>query len=373
MSKRIAVLILFLTLLSETNAQNPSADWVMLFKYRIITEAISKDGSGFVAVTESEEGNNESVIIHLISTERKITFKKTVSFDGDLFQAEEIYIHDNATLIALTGLISIRDLPGYEIPLTLILDKTGKELWRTNSEMLGFLNGGNNVLLNRSNAEENTEPCFRDEKNGVDYDCIRIVNAFTGKLIELITFPGQLGLFGFVEIWDDSHLAIGNQEGDIFFKDVEDNTLWMKQREGLIAKAKVDKVYDMLIVERGLKDAVISKTGEEIWSGTLRTKKRKSEIPIDYDIAIQFGAEVLNKTPILFWRKGMIYEGLYVVGKDELNVLFHWKTFGQKFMRYTNIHYSENRNRAIARTSDRLKLDYFNFEDKQDPAKANEP
>ena len=55
MSKRIAVLILFLTLLSETNAQNPSADWVMLFKYRIITEAISKDGSGFVAVTESEE------------------------------------------------------------------------------------------------------------------------------------------------------------------------------------------------------------------------------------------------------------------------------------------------------------------------------
>lgn len=55
MSKRIAVLILFLTLLSETNAQNPSADWVMLFKYRIIIEANSKDGSGFAAVTESEE------------------------------------------------------------------------------------------------------------------------------------------------------------------------------------------------------------------------------------------------------------------------------------------------------------------------------
>ena len=107
MSKRIAVLILFLTLLSKTNAQNPSADWVMLFKYRIITEAISKNGSGFVAVTESEEGNNKSVIIHLISTERKMTFKKTVSFGGDLFQTEEIYIHDNATLIALTGLISL--------------------------------------------------------------------------------------------------------------------------------------------------------------------------------------------------------------------------------------------------------------------------
>jgi len=30
------------------NAQNPSAEWVMLFKYPIITEAISKDGSGFI-------------------------------------------------------------------------------------------------------------------------------------------------------------------------------------------------------------------------------------------------------------------------------------------------------------------------------------
>ena len=65
MSKKIAVLILFFTFLPVINAQNPSADWVMLFKYRIITEAISKDGSGFVAVTESEEGNNKSVIIHL--------------------------------------------------------------------------------------------------------------------------------------------------------------------------------------------------------------------------------------------------------------------------------------------------------------------
>jgi len=214
LSKIIAVLILLITLLTETNAQNPSANWVMLFKYRIITEAISKDGSGFVAVTESDKGNNESIIIHLISSERKMIFKKTISFDGDLFQAEELYIHDNAKLIALTGLISIRDLPGYEIPMTLILDNTGKELWRTNSEMLGFLNNGNNVLLNRYNAEEIKKPCFRDEKNGVDYACLRIVNSYTGKLIELITFPGQLGLFGFVEIWDESHMAIGNRQSE---------------------------------------------------------------------------------------------------------------------------------------------------------------
>jgi len=345
----------------------------MLFKYRIIIEAISKDGSGFVAVTKSEEGKNTSVIIHLISSERKIIFKKTISFDGDLFEAEEIYIHDNAKLVALTGSLSIRELPGYEIPLTLILDETGKELWRTNSEMLGLLNSGDDVLLIRSRAEENTEPCFRDEKNSIDYECLRIVNAFTGKLKELITFPGQLGLFGFVEIWDENHVAIGNQEGDIFFKDVEDNTLWKKQSEGLIAKAKIDKAYDMLIVERGLKDAVYSKTGNEIWTGTLRTKKIKSEMPINYVIAIQFGADGFDKTPILIWRKGMRYEGMYNVGKDELNILFHWETFGQNFMRYSNIHYSENKNRAIARTFDGLKLDYFNFENKTDPATANEP
>ena len=98
MSKRITVLILIFTFLPAINAQNPSADWVMLFKYRILIEAISKDGSGFVAVTESEEGKNKSVIIHLISSERKMIFKKTISFDGDLFEAEEIYIHDNAKL-----------------------------------------------------------------------------------------------------------------------------------------------------------------------------------------------------------------------------------------------------------------------------------
>lgn len=373
MSKIIAVLILYFTLLPLTNAQNPSADWVMLFKYRIITEALSKDGSGFVAVTESENGKYKSIIIHLISSERKMIFKKPISFDGDLFQVEEIFIHDNATLIALTGLISIRDLPGYEIPLTLILDKSGKELWRTNSEMLGFLKGGDNVLLSRKNTEENAKPCFRDEKNSVDYGCLRIVDAFTGELKELITFPGHIGLFGFVEIWDDNHLAIGTQEGDIFFKDLEDNTLWMKQSEGLIAKAKIDKAYDMLILERGQKDAVYSKAGDEIWSGTIRTKKIKSEMPIDYDIAVQFGADVLNKTPILFWREGMIFQGLYKVSKDELNMLFHWETFGQKFMRYSNIHYSENKNRAIARTLDGMKLDYFNFEFKPDPATANEP
>ncbi|MCH6575870.1 MAG: hypothetical protein IH795_11840 [Bacteroidetes bacterium] len=129
----------------------------------------------------------------------------------------------------------------------------------------------------------------------------------------------------------------------------------------------------MLIVERGLKDAVFSKTGEEIWRGTLRTKKIKSEIPVNYDMAVQFGAEVLNKTPILFWRKVMRYEGLYEVRKDELNILIHWETFGQKYMRYTNINYSKNKNRAIARTPDGLKLDYFNFENKTDPATANEP
>jgi len=182
------------------NAQNPSADWVMLFKYPIITEAISKDGSAFVAVTNTEKGINESVIIHLISSEREMIFKKPISFNGDLFKAEEIYIHDYAKLIALTGFISIRDLSGFNIPMTLILDKSGTELWRTNSEMLGFLKGGNNALLSRHKAEENAKPCFRDEKNSLDYECLRIVDAFTGELSELITFPGHLGIFGFVEI-----------------------------------------------------------------------------------------------------------------------------------------------------------------------------
>ena len=345
----------------------------MLFKYPIITEAISKDGSGFVAVTESGEGKNELVIIHLISSERKMIFKKPISFDGDMFKTKEIYIHDNANLIALTGFISIRDLPRFDIPLTLILDNSGKELWRTNSEMLGFLKSGNNVLLNRSNAEENVKPCIRDEKNSVDYECLRIVDAFTGELKELITFPGHLGLFGFVEIWDENHIAIGTQEGDIFFKDIEDNTKWIKKSEGLIAKAIIDKTHDMLVVERGLKDAVYDRVGKKLWNGILRKKRKKLEFPIDYDIAIQFGVELLDKTEVLFWNKGMEFKGIYEVGKDEINILFHWDTFGEKFMRYSNVHYSENEKRAIARTLDGLKLDYFNFEFKPDPATVNEP
>lgn len=374
MSKRTAgLIILYFSLLSTINAQNPSADWVMQFKYRIIAEAISKDGSGFVALTDSEEGNNRSVIIHLISAERKMIFKKTISFEGDLFKADRVYIHDNAKLIALSGLVSIRELPGYELPLTLVLDNSGKELWRTNSEMLGFLDSGNKILLKRNNPKESPKPCFRDDKNNLDYECLRIVDGLTGELNELITFPGKLGVFGFVEIWDDNHLIIGNQEGDIFFKNVEDITLWEKRSEGLIAKAKVDIAHDLLIVERGRKDAVYSKSGNVIWSGSFRTKKIKSEMPIDYDIAVQFGAEVLGKTPILFWKKDMIYQGLYKVSKDEINMIFYWKTFGQKFMRYSNIHYSDNQNRAIARTPDGLKLDFFNFENRPDPATANEP
>ena len=46
---------------------------------------------------------------------------------------------------------------------------------------------------------------------------MRVVDTLTGELKELITFPGHLGLFGFVEIWDDNHIAIGTQEGEIFF------------------------------------------------------------------------------------------------------------------------------------------------------------
>ena len=96
-------------------------------------------------------------------------------------------------------------------------------------------------------------------------------------------------------------------------------------------------------------------------------------MPIDYDIAIQFGAEILGKTPVLFWNKRMVYKGVYEVVKDELNMLFHWETFGEKFMRYSHVHYSEEKKSAIARTLDALKLDYYNFEFKPDPATANEP
>ena len=355
------------------NAQNPSAEWVMLFKYPIITEAISKDGSGFAAVTKSEEGTNGSILIHLISSQRQIIFKKLITFDGDMFKAQNIFIQDNAQLIALTGYISTWDMPELEIPLTLILDNSGKELWRTNSEMLGLLSGGNNVLLNRNNRVENAEPCFRDEKKSVDYDCLRIVDTLTGELRELITFQGHLGVFGFVEIWDENHIAIGTQEGEIFFKDVEDNTKWNKRSEGLIVKVKIDKTHDMLVVERGLKDAVYNKAGKELWNGIFRKKSKKSEFPIDYDIAIQFGVELFDKTEVLFWNKGMNFKGMYEVGKDEINMLFHWETFGEKFMRYSHVHYSENEKRAIARTLDGIKLDYFNFEFKSDPATANEP
>ncbi|TFB10472.1 hypothetical protein E3V36_03820 [Candidatus Marinimicrobia bacterium MT.SAG.2] len=91
------------------------------------------------------------------------------------------------------------------------------------------------------------------------------------------------------------------------------------------------------------------------------------------DIMIKFGEPILNKYQILFWKDDWRYKGMYKAQKDELNHIFHWDTFGQKFMRYSVIRYSQERKRAIARTMDRKKIDYYNFEIKKDPATANEP
>lgn len=116
-----------------------------------------------------------------------------------------------------------------------------------------------------------------------------------------------------------------------------------------------------------------SLNGVELWSGVLKPEGYRVKNMPEADIMIKFGEPILNKYQILFWKDDWQYKGMYKAQKDELNHIFHWDTFGQKFMRYSVIRYSQERKRAIARTMDRKKIDYYNFEIKKDPATANEP
>ena len=116
-----------------------------------------------------------------------------------------------------------------------------------------------------------------------------------------------------------------------------------------------------------------SLNGVELWSGVLKPEGYRVKNMPEADIMIKFGEPILNKYQILFWKDDWQYKGMYRAQKDELNHIFHWDTFGQKFMRYSVIRYSQERKRAIARTMDRKKIDYYNFEIKKDPTTANEP
>ena len=141
----------------------------------------------------------------------------------------------------------------------------------------------------------------------------------------------------------------------------------------MIVKSVLDKDKEVLVVERGGNDSVYDKKGKELWRGALNPEGiRLREMP-EADLTIKFGDPILNKHQILFWKNDWEYRGSYKAQKDEINHLYHWDTFGEKFMRYSTIKYSREKKRAIARTMDRKKVDYFNFEILIDPATANEP
>ncbi len=371
--KFIRILFLQFHLVSPIIAQNPNPQWVMNFKYPVVIETISESGAFFAAATEADGGKNNAVLLYLVSSEREIVFKTTIAYEGDKIVIDRIWLSGDMDKLALTGSIHLPENPGFVMPFSKIFDVKGNELWQTNSKAYGFLRGGKSILLNRGASDEKQTPCFRDDVNDIDYGCLRIVDSSTGELVELISFPGRLGDFGFVEIWDDFHIAIGTVEGDIYYKDTKDSTLWEISSVGLIAKAVLDKKHNALIIERGVNDAVFDKNGNKVWGGLFRGFGKNLRSMPKFDTVTPFGEAFLKGAPVLFWKADWQYQGIYRAGKDEMNALFHWETFGEKFMRYSRVHYSGGRKRGIATTLDAKYIDYFDFEIKKDPATANEP
>ena len=363
----------YISIAAGLSAQNPDPQWVMLFKNDVLAEEISLDGNRFAVLEKSAEGISDAIIFHFVSSDREVIFKKNITTFGKVFHVEELFISTDSEKLAITGLSTPIDSPKNIEPVTILFDATGKEMWRARSSMIGFLDNGKSVLLNSSAIGRKTAPCYRDEKKEVNYSCLRVADSFSGELKELISFPGHLGGFGFVHIWDEKHVVIGSMEGAIFFKDIEDEIIWYIPGEDLIVKSAFDKEKEVLVVERGGNDSVYDKSGTELWRGVLNPEDiRIKKIP-EADLMIKYGEPILNKNQILFWKDDWQYKGMYKAQKDELNHLFHWDTFGEKFMRYSSVKYSREKKRAIARTMDRKKVDYYNFELKKDPATANEP
>lgn len=372
-SNKLLLILFYFSFSIEIYAQNPDPEWVMLFKNEVLAEEITIDGSKFAAVEASEEGISDLIIFHFVSSGRKAIFKKNIVTPGKVFYVEDLYISNNSGKIAITGLSTPFKFPKNIVPLTIMFDATGKELWRTQSNMIGFLDNGKSVLFNNSTIGKKVAPCFRDEIEEIDYSCLRVADAQTGELTELISFPGHFGGFGFVYIWDEQHVVIGSTEGEIFFKDIDDEIIWYIPGEGLIIKSVFDIDNEVLVVERGGNDSVYDKKGKKLWNGILIPEgKILNEMP-EAELVIKYGDPILNKYDILFWNDNWQYQGMYKAQKDEINHLFHWDTFGQKFMRYSSVKYSSEKKRAIARTKDRKKIDYFNFEIKKDPTTVNEP
>jgi len=372
-NQKFIIVLLYFGIIAELPAQNPAPQWVMLFKNEVLAQEISVDGSKFAVLEQSNEGISDKIIFHFVSSNRKVIFKKNIITSGEVFHINDVFISTDSEMIAITGLSTPFSSPKTFQSLTIMFDAKGKELWRTGSGMIGFLDKGKSVLLNSSTIGGESAPCFRDEKEGIDYSCLRVANASSAELKELITFPGHLGGFGFVYIWDEKRVVIGTIEGEIFFKNIEDDIIWYIHGERLIIKSVLDKGKDVLVVERGGNDSVYDKKGMELWSGVLIPDGIRVKRMPDGDTMIKFGEPILNKYQILFWKNDWRYQGMYKAQKDEINHMFHWDTFGQKFMRYSIIKYSQEKKRAIARTMDRKKVDYFNFEIKKDPATANEP
>lgn len=373
MNKIIIITLFYFSLVAELAAQNPSPQWVMQLKNEVMAQEISVDGTKFAALEQSEEGISDVIIFHFVSSKGKVIFRKNVITSGRVFHINELFISIESDKIAFTGLSTPINSPEKIQPLTIMFDATGEELWRTGAEMIGFLNDGKSVLLNSSLFKRKTPPCYRDEIEEVDYSCLRVADASSGELKELITFPGNLGGFGFVYIWDEYHVVVGSMEGAIFFKNIEDDIIWYMPGEGLIIKSVLDKDKDLLVVEREGNDSVYDKKGMELWRGELNPDDiRVREMP-EPELVIRFGEAVFNKYQVLFWEKDWQYQGMYKAQKDEINHLFYWETFGEKFMRYSSIDFSREKKRAIALTKDRKKIDYYNFEIKIDPATANEP
>ncbi|MCH8305195.1 MAG: hypothetical protein IIB94_08720 [Candidatus Marinimicrobia bacterium] len=370
---KLLLILFYFSFITEILAQNPDQEWVMLFQNELLAQEISVDGSRFAVLEQSHEGISDKIIFYFVSEKRKVIFKKIIITSDKVFKVTELFISIDADKIAVTGISSPVDYPNIIKPLTIMYDAKGKELWRTASNMIGFLDNGNSVLLINSVIGREAAPCYRDEKEGIDYSCLRVAESFSSELKELITFPGHLGGYGFVYIWDQRHVVIGSLEGSIYFKDIKDEIHWYIPGEELIVKSVFDKENEILVVERGGNDSVYDRNGVELWSGVLKPEGYRVKNMPEADIMIKFGEPILNKYQILFWKDDWQYKGMYKAQKDELNHIFHWDTFGQKFMRYSVIRYSQERKRAIARTMDRKKIDYYNFEIKKDPATANEP
>ena len=372
-NQKFIIVLFYFGIIAELPAQNPAPQWVMLFKNEVLAQEISVDGSRFAVLEQFNEGISDKIIFHFVSSNRKVIFKKNIITPGEVFHINDLFISTDSEKIAITGLSTPFNSPKKIQSLTIMFDAKGKELWRTGSGMIGFLDNGKSVLLNSSAIGRESASCYRDEKEGIDYSCLRVADASSAELNELITFPGHLGGFGFVYIWDEEHVVIGSMGGAIYFKNIEDDIIWYMPGEGLIIKSVLDKAKDVLVVERGGNDSVYDKKGMELWSGVLNPERIRMKRMPEADSMIKFGEPIFNKHQILFWKNDWQYQGMYKAQKDEINYMFYWDTFGEKFMRYSSIKYSREKKRAIARTMDRRKVDYYNFEIKRDPATANEP